>query len=140
FAVFWGVAVIGLTGLLRWKDEFFGSILGGGVISLADTIHKEEALLATAFIFIVHFFNTHLRAEKFPMDISIYSGRVSEDDFKEERPVEWERLQKNGELESLKVKPMSFGAIFVSYFWGIAALLTGLFLLGLILMGQFSGH
>ena len=140
FAVFWGVLVIGLSGLLRWKDEFFGSILGGGVISLADTIHKEEALLATAFIFIVHFFNTHLRAEKFPMDISIYSGRVSEDDFKEERPVEWERLQQSGELDSLRVKPMSLGSMFLSYFWGIAALLTGLFLLGLILIGQFTGH
>ncbi len=78
FAVFWGVFVIGLSGLLRWKEEFFGNLLGGGVISLADTVHKEEALLATAFIFIVHFFNTHLRASKFPMDVSVYTGRISE--------------------------------------------------------------
>ena len=140
FAVFWGVLVIGLSGLLRWKEELFGNLLGGGVITLADTIHKEEALLATAFIFIIHFFNTHMRAEKFPMDISIYSGRISEDDFKEERPIQYERMQASGEIENIKVKPMNAFSLFISYFWGILALLTGLFLLVLILIGQFSGH
>jgi cytochrome b subunit of formate dehydrogenase len=140
FAVFWGVFVIGLSGLLRLYEEFFGSLLGGGIITLADTIHKEEALLATAFIFIVHFFNTHLRAEKFPMDISIYSGRLSEKDFKEERPVEWERLKKAGELERLKVKPLGVLGHVVAYFWGIVTLLTGMFLLALIIIGQFTAH
>jgi len=138
FAVFWGVVVIGLSGLLRLYDGFFGSLLGGGVISLAETIHKEEALLATAFIFIVHFFNTHLRAEKFPLDISIYSGRLSEKDFKEERPLEWERLKGAGQLDKLKVKPLSVIGHVVAYLWGIITLLTGLFLLALILIGQFT--
>jgi hypothetical protein len=129
-----------MSGLLRWQEEFFGNLLGGGVITLADTIHKEEALLATAFIFIVHFFNTHLRAEKFPMDISIYSGRISEKEFKEERPLQWERMQKAGELEELKTKPMSIVMYLISYFWGILALLTGIFLLVLIIIGQFTAR
>ncbi|MBU1707386.1 hypothetical protein KKB28_05680, partial [bacterium] len=138
YAVFWGVIVIGLSGLLRWQDEFFGSLLGGGVISLADTIHKEEALLATAFIFIVHFFNTHLRAEKFPMDVSIYSGRISEREFQEERPEEWKRLKEAGKLDDLKVKPLSIIGNVTAYLWGIVTLGTGLFLLALILIGQFT--
>ncbi|MBU1880646.1 cytochrome c3 family protein [bacterium] len=140
FAVFWGVLVIGLSGLLRMYEEFFGSLLGGGVISLAETIHKEEALLATAFIFIVHFFNTHLRAEKFPMDISIYSGRLTEKDFKHERPEEWNRLKNAGTLHKLRAKPMSILGYVVAYSWGILTLLTGLFLLALILIGQFTAH
>ncbi len=140
YAVFWGVFVIGLSGLLRMYDEFFGSLLGGGVISLADTIHKEEALLATAFIFIVHFFNTHLRAEKFPMDISIYSGRISEKEFKEERIVEWNRLKKSGQLEEIKVKPLGLLGHAIAYAWGTITLLTGLFLLALILIGQFTAR
>jgi len=140
FAVFWGVMMIGLSGLIRVDEEFFGSILGGGVVSLAETIHKEEALLATAFIFFVHFFNTHLRVEKFPMDISIYTGYITEDDFKNERPLEWERLQKSGELEKLKIKPMGVFKHVMAIFWGIATLLTGLFLLGLILIGQFTAR
>jgi cytochrome b subunit of formate dehydrogenase len=140
FAVFWGVLVIGLSGLLRLYEEFFGSLLGGGVISLADTIHKEEALLATAFIFIVHFFNTHLRAEKFPMDVSIYSGRISEEEFKEERPLEWERLKETSHLQRRRIKPLSILGHTIAYAWGTITLLTGLFLLTLILIGQFTAR
>jgi hypothetical protein len=87
----------------------------------------------------VHFFNTHLRAEKFPMDISIYSGRISEKEFKEERPLQWERMRNLGELEKLKIKPMSLVMYVISYFWGIVALSTGIFLLVLIILGQFTG-
>lgn len=140
YAVFWGVFVIGLSGLLRMFEEFFGNLLGGGVITLADTIHKEEALLATAFIFIVHFFNTHMRAEKFPMDISIYTGRISLKEFKEERPVEWKRLKESGELEKYETKPMGLLGYILSYSWGGLTLGTGLFLLVLILIGQFTAH
>jgi cytochrome b subunit of formate dehydrogenase len=140
FAVFWGVFVIGLSGLLRWQEEFFGGILGGGIISLADTIHREEALLATAFIFIVHFFNTHLRASKFPMDVSVYTGRISEEEFREERPEEWERLEVEGKLENRKVKPLGLTLSIVAYFWGTIALLTGFFLLFLIILGHFTAR
>jgi cytochrome b subunit of formate dehydrogenase len=140
FAVFWGVFVIGSSGLLRLKEEFFGSLLGGGIISLADTIHKEEALLATAFIFIVHFFNTHLRARKFPMDVSIYTGRISEEEFKEERPLEYERAVKDGTLKSMEVGPLGTPATVAAYFWGTATLLTGFFLLALIILGHLTAH
>ncbi len=137
-AVFWGVFIIGFSGLIRWKEEFFGGLLGGGVISLADTIHKEEALLATAFIFIVHFFNTHLRAEKFPMDVSIYTGRISEEEFRKERPVQWQRAQAEGKLEELEAKPLGAGRLVLSYLWGTLALSVGIFLLALIIIGVFA--
>jgi hypothetical protein len=68
FAVFWGIFVIGSTGLLLWFSEFFTRVLPGWLINVATIIHSDEALLATGFIFTVHFFNTHLRPEKFPMD------------------------------------------------------------------------
>ncbi len=138
FAVFWGVFVIGLSGLLRWQEEFFGNLLGGGVISLADTVHKEEALLATAFIFIVHFFNTHLRASKFPMDVSVYTGRISEKELMEERPLEYLRLREAGELEQNQKKPLGLVLSIISYVWGTIALLTGFFLLFLIILGHLT--
>ncbi len=139
FAVFWGVFVIGLSGLLRWNEEFFGNLLGGGVISLADTIHKDEALLATAFIFIVHFFNTHLRADKFPMDVSIYTGRLSEEELRKERPLEWQRLEAAGRLSELEVKPLGAFRTFLCYVWASSALAIGMFLLVLIILGQLTG-
>jgi len=114
--------------------------LGGAVISLADTIHREEALLATAFIFIVHFFNTHLRASKFPMDVSIYTGRISEHEFKEERPAEYDRLVSEGNLEKRQIRPLGLMASILAYAWGTTALLIGFFLLFLIILGHFTAR
>ena len=105
FAVFWGIFVIGSTGLTLWFPEVLTSILPGWVINVATIIHSDEALLATGFIFTVHFFNTHLRPEKFPMDIVIFSGRVPLEEFKIDRPAEYKELVEKGELEKYLVEP-----------------------------------
>ncbi len=105
FAVFWGIFVIGSTGLTLWFPEILTSIFPGWVINVATIIHSDEALLATGFIFTVHFFNTHLRPEKFPMDIVIFSGRVPLEEFKIDRPAEYKELVEKGELEKYLVEP-----------------------------------
>jgi cytochrome b subunit of formate dehydrogenase len=105
FAVFWGISVIGSTGLMLWFSEFFTHFLPGWFINVATIIHSDEALLATGFIFTVHFFNTHLRPEKFPMDICIFTGRVPLEEFKRDKPAEYEALLKSGELESCLADP-----------------------------------
>lgn len=105
FAVFWGIFVIGLTGLTLWFPEFFTLIIPGWFLNVATIIHSDEALLAVGFIFTVHFFNTHLRPEKFPMDLVIFTGRVPLDEFKEERPREYEALKRSGQLEKLMIDP-----------------------------------
>ena len=74
FAVFWGVFAIGLSGLIMWFPEFFSRFMPGWMINVALIVHSDEALLAAGFIFTVHFFNTHFRLEKFPMDTVIFSG------------------------------------------------------------------
>lgn len=105
FAVFWGVFVIGSTGLTLWFPELFTLIFPGWMINVATIIHSDEALLATGFIFTVHFFNTHLRPEKFPMDIVVFTGRMSLEEFKHDKPAEYEELVKNGQLENYLVEP-----------------------------------
>jgi len=104
FAVFWGVFVIGSTGLTLWFPEFFTQFVPGWVINVATIIHSDEALLATGFIFTVHFFNTHLRPEKFPMDIVIFTGRMPLEEFKLDRPKEYQELLEKGELENYFVE------------------------------------
>ena len=99
FAVFWGVFVIGSTGLTLWFPEFFTNFIPGWFLNVATIIHSDEALLAVGFIFTVHFFNTHLRPEKFPMDIVIFTGRVPLDEFEEDRPREFAELKKQGTLD-----------------------------------------
>ena len=104
-AVFWGVAVIGSTGLMLWFPEFFTNFLPGSLINVASIIHSDEALLAVGFIFTIHFFNTHLRPEKFPMDIVVFTGRMSLGELQHDKPAEYEELVKNGRLENFLVEP-----------------------------------
>jgi cytochrome b subunit of formate dehydrogenase len=105
FAVFWGVFVIGSTGLMLWFPEFFTQFIPGSFLNIATIIHSDEALLAVGFIFTVHFFNTHLRPEKFPMDIVVFTGRMELEEFKRDKPAEYEDLVKKGELDRHLVEP-----------------------------------
>lgn len=105
FAVFWGIAVIGSTGLILWFPEFFTYFIPGWFINVATIIHSDEALLAVGFIFTVHFFNTHLRPEKFPMDIVVFTGRMPLEELRRDKPAEHEELVKKGRLEEFLVDP-----------------------------------
>ncbi len=104
FAVFWGVAVIGLSGLMLWFPEFFTRFLPGWLINVAHIVHSDEALLAVGFIFTVHFFNTHLRPEAFPLDTVIFTGLVPLEEFKIVRPREYAEMKASGELKKRLVK------------------------------------
>jgi cytochrome b subunit of formate dehydrogenase len=99
FAVFWGIAVIGSTGLTLWFPVFFTRFLPGWFLNVTTIIHSDEALLATGFIFTVHFFNTHLRPEKFPMDITVFTGRMPLEELERDKPREYEELVASGKLE-----------------------------------------
>lgn len=125
FAVFWGIFVIGLTGLTLWFPEFFTNFFPGWVINVATIIHSDEALLATGFIFTIHFFNTHLRPEKFPMDIVIFSGRVPVEEYKIDRPQEYQELIESGKLEKNLVEPYPPIVIKTIRFFGWTALSVG---------------
>ncbi|MGD0522926.1 MAG: hypothetical protein ABSA48_16850, partial [Terracidiphilus sp.] len=107
FAVFWGIAIIGSSGLMLWFGEFFTRFLPGWLINVATIIHSDEALLAAGFIFTIHFFNTHFRPEKFPMDTVVFTGRMPLEEFKHERPAEYEELVASGELNRHLAYPLS---------------------------------
>ena len=103
--VFWGMAVIGSTGLALWFPVFITKFLPGWLLNVATIIHSDEALLATGFIFTVHFFNTHLRPGKFPMDTVIFTGHMTIEELKEDKPAEYDELIASGELEKHLVEP-----------------------------------
>jgi cytochrome b subunit of formate dehydrogenase len=104
FAVFWGVFIIGASGLVMWFPQVFSYFLPGWIINIALIVHSDEALLAAGFIFTIHFFNTHFRLEKFPMDTVIFSGRISKTELLHERRRWYERLLAGGRLDDLRVK------------------------------------
>ena len=103
-AVFWGIFAIGVSGLIMWFPEFFSHLMPGWMINVSLIIHSDEALLAAGFIFTVHFFNTHFRLEKFPMDTVIFSGRIAKSEMLHERKRWYDRLVAEGRLDSFRVK------------------------------------
>ncbi len=95
WAVVWGMGVMALTGLALWFPIFFTSLIPGIFIPTAKSIHGGEALLAVSAIVLWHLYNTHLNPRVFPINLSMFTGRVSKVDMMQEHPVEYER--KTGE-------------------------------------------
>jgi len=136
WAVFWGMAIIGGSGLLLWFPETFARVLPGWVFNSALLVHGEEALLAVGFIFTIHFFNGHLRPEKFPMDLVIFTGRVSETDLREERPAEYARVVGGAGLRDAGAP--SRRSWMVGRLIGTTAVVIGLSIVGLIVYAMVS--
>jgi cytochrome b subunit of formate dehydrogenase len=140
FAVFWGVAIIGCTGLCLWFPELFTRVLPGWCINVAQIIHSDEALLATGFIFTVHFFNTHFRPEKFPMDTVIFTGQMSVEELKHDKPRLYDELVANGELEAHLTGPVSPTFVRMARIFGFAALAVGFTLVLLIMYSMLFAY
>lgn len=124
-AVFWGVVIIGLSGLMLWLPGLFTSFLPGWTLNAAYVIHSDEALLATGFIFVFHFFHTHLRPENFPMDLVVFTGKMSLQRFKSERALEYQRMVDNNELEKYLVDAPTDAERRKAYVWGSIFLVIG---------------
>jgi cytochrome b subunit of formate dehydrogenase len=133
-AVFWGVGLIGLTGLVLWFPGAFTKVLPGWALNAAYIAHSDEALLATGFIFLFHFFHTHLRPESFPMDPVVFTGRMPLERFKDERPQEYARMVASGRLEQMLLPaptPAELARAYVFGFFAVAigvALAVGIFI------------
>ncbi len=135
WAPFWGVAIVGFSGLIMWLPNQTGAYLPGWVFNVAVITHGEEAFLAAVFLFTVHFFNNHFRPEKFPLDTVMFTGAMSLEHFARDHPLHYKRLVESGELHKYLVdapsKPMQLG----SKILGFTLIAFGLLLLVLIATG-----
>lgn len=137
---FWGacadITIIGSTGLILWFPNLFCTVLPGMTLNVAKVIHSTLALLATGFVFAIHFFATHLRPDKFPADLSVLVGLVSEEEMKQERPEYLERLRRDGKLEQLQAIVPPRAQLWLTRLGGLLALVAGLgLLLSMIIAG-----
>jgi len=137
WAVFWGMIVIGFSGYAMWFAPFFAHFLPGWALNAALVIHSEEGLLAILFIFSIHFVNTHLRPGSFPMDMVIFTGVESEEEFKHKRPLEYERMVREGKLEGRIGEAPGSWQLNFSRVVGFTAIFIGLTLLVLTLSAYF---
>jgi cytochrome b subunit of formate dehydrogenase len=138
FAVFWGMFIIGSTGVLLWFPETSALVLPGWSVNVATILHSDEALLAVAFIFTVHFFNTHFRPDKFPMDPVIFTGQVPLEELKRDKPDEYEALVASGALDDRLVPAVPRKVERVVRVFAFTALAVGLVLIALIIYSMLS--
>ena len=138
WAPFWGVTIIGVSGLIMWLPNVFGAFLPGWVFNVAAIFHAEEAFLAVVFLFTVHFFNNHFRPDKFPLEVVMFTGTFTVEEFKHEHPLEYQRLVDSGELQSRLVDAPSPGKMAASRVLGFALIAIGLTLLTLVAIGFFT--
>ena len=129
FAVFWGVPVIGLSGLMLWLPQVVTRFFPGWILNIAMIVHGEEALLAIGFIFTFHFFHNHMRPENFPLDPVMFIGRLPLERFKAERADEYARLVEAGRLDDLIVDPPTPEQIRFAHVFGYTSLTIGLILI-----------
>lgn len=132
WAVFWGMFMIGGSGLMLWFPTFFSKYVPGWLFNVATIIHSDEALLASGFIFIFHYIHTHIRGEKFPLDYVIFTGRLTEEELKEERPLEYQRLVEKNEIDEIKTNPTPRWLKNFSVLVGFSALIVGIIIVVLI--------
>jgi hypothetical protein len=95
-------------------------------------------LLAAGFIFTIHFFNTHFRLEKFPMDTVIFSGRISKTEMLHERKRWYDRLVAEGRLDEFRVKDEWHRWKGIARTFGYIFFTTGVILLLLIIYAMIS--
>jgi cytochrome b subunit of formate dehydrogenase len=135
WAPFWGMTIIGVSGMMMWFPEFTAKYLPGWVFNVAEIVHGEEAILAVVFLFTVHFFNNHFRPDKFPLDKTMFTGTVPLDHYRHEHRREYDRLVASGELEKYLVsepsRPMRRGSSIL----GGTLIIIGLALLTLVVLG-----
>jgi cytochrome b subunit of formate dehydrogenase len=129
WAVFWGMVILGGTGLLLTYQLASTRFMPGWGLNVALWIHRIEAILAMAHVFVIHFFVAHLRRHNFPMDRSIFEGSASLDATLHEKKAWTERLEKSGKLEGALVSEAAAGKRIIYYIFGYAAVAAGLFLL-----------
>ncbi|MGE5466952.1 MAG: cytochrome C [Ignavibacteria bacterium] len=140
WAVFWGVNIIGWSGLMLAFPHVTAQYLPGWVFNVGTVVHGEEGFLAAVFLFTVHFFNNHFRPDKLPPpDIVMFTGSQSLEEFRKDHPAYYQRLVDANELEKYLVDGPSRPLKRASKVLGLSLIGIGLVLLAAVAIGFFGG-
>ena len=86
--VFFSIAIMGVSGFIIWFPVQFTLFLPGGVVPAAKLAHSTESVVLAIFIIIWHVYHVHIER----MNLSMFTGRVSEDEMREFHAKEYDRL------------------------------------------------
>lgn len=94
WGAFWGVAIMGCTGLVLWFPQWFSNTL----IHVSFIAHTDEAVLAAGAIFIWHLYHVHTLHGKPRLNRVWLDGHIGAEELKREHPEEYDALVARGEL------------------------------------------
>jgi formate dehydrogenase subunit gamma len=83
WAIFWGMPVMVITGIIMMLPAFFSQYWSGQWLAVAATAHRDEAVLATGFIIIVHMYYGHLQTTAFPVNTVMFTGRMLKSKYRQ---------------------------------------------------------
>jgi len=101
WALVWGTAVMVVTGLMLWFDNWFIQFLPKGVLDVAPVIHFWEAWLASLAILVWHLYSVIFHPHVYPMNPSWITGHIPDDMYELEHPGHLEEARRETE-EALK--------------------------------------
>jgi formate dehydrogenase subunit gamma len=105
WAPFWGMVIIGLSGLVLWNKELATQIIPGEAINFSLIAHSDEALLAALFLFIWHWYNVHFSMAVFPMGTVFITGYLPEGLMVEEHYEYYVKVMKEAGMDNEILPP-----------------------------------
>jgi cytochrome b subunit of formate dehydrogenase len=94
------LVILLLTGILLWFPQTLTKLVPGWLINVAQVVHSDQALLMAGLVLVFHAFHVALRPDRFPLNPAMFTGQVTEEQLRVERPRHYARLVANGDLES----------------------------------------
>ncbi len=90
WGLIFGAAIMAATGFILYFPIVVSRLLPAELIPAAKVMHSAEALLAFLIVLIWHMAGAHLTPESFPMDTSIFTGKIRKEKLRREHPLEYE--------------------------------------------------
>ena len=92
WGLIFGALIMALSGFILYFPILLSRVLPAELIPAAKVMHSAEAMLAFLIVLIWHMAGAHLTPESFPMDTSIFTGKIRKDKLRREHPLEYEDL------------------------------------------------
>jgi cytochrome b subunit of formate dehydrogenase len=88
WALVWGTALMGVTGVMMWAKVWVGNLLARWWVDVATSIHFYEAILATLAILVWHFYQVFFDPDVYPMNSAWWDGKMPVDHYREEHELD----------------------------------------------------